>query len=84
MKISIKSVESRNFCLWLPTRLMCSPRLIWFILNRTRKDHPSVPDISLESLRELRRIILNAKRRKGGWVLVDVQSSDDDSVKITL
>lgn len=84
MKIKIQESNSRGITFRIPTRLLLSPGLINFGLKVGRKYSDAVPDIPSSSIRELRRILLDAKKRKKGWVLVDVDSADGDKVKIEL
>ena len=99
MKIRIKSV-GRSFSVAVPTGLIFSKASIWLYLKLARKYYSAaekyipensemmaekllnkLPDEKLYALcGELRRI----KRKHGSWELVNVESSNGDSVKVNL
>ena len=99
MRIRIKTGR-HSFCLAIPTGLIFGKLSAWLYLKFVRKTcsvaGQYMPDnmmdyggISWENLpdhaiyafcEELRRI----KKRKGSWVLLDVESASGERVKITL
>ena len=99
MKIRIKSA-GRSFSVAVPTSLIFSKASVWLYLRLARKYYSAaakyipensemmaeklldtMPDEKLFALcRELRRI----KRKHGSWELVNVESSNADSVKVNL
>ena len=84
MKIRIiESSSQKKINLLFPTRLLLSPGLLRMGIRIARRHDAKVPDISRQSFRQLKKIILDTKKRNKDWVLVDVESSDGDKVKIS-
>lgn len=84
MRIRIKG-DGHNFCLCFPTRLIFSKTVLRLANHFGRRyageAMATIPPGALDALfAEFRRI----KKAHGSWELVDVQSSDGDSVQIIL
>ena len=84
MKIQIKGGE-KDLTLLLPTRLLFSKKVVHLISRVAGKRIPGIinriPPVILDAaLDELVR----TKKIHGSWELVEIQSADGETVKVTL
>ncbi len=81
MKIQIKDSENHKFCVPIPTGAVFG-HITAAILPRALLDKgvTITKKQAYQFIRELRRY----KKRHPDWVLVDVESSDGETVKITV
>ncbi len=84
MRVLVKD-SKRTIRFWLPTSLIFS-NITAEIASRTMSQYVSEPCVNLSAVQlralfaEFRRI----KRQYGSWILVDVQSSEGQTVNIIL
>ena len=87
MRIRIKEAEKRGFLLWFPTVLLLNRLTLYigvaYYNKNLRKDNE--PPFKASQLIPFVREIHRQKRIQGRkWVLVDVESSEGDKVKVSL
>ena len=87
MKIDIKSNEGKRIFFWFPTRLILNRLTVSIavaFLNKENSENGG-PKLTVRQLMPLVREIHRQRRRRDEkWVLVDVQSSDGEKVRIVL
>ena len=87
MKIKIKTANGRNIRIPVPMFLVTSPLFFGQLVIRFSKKHMDENTIEMVKhidLRALRHAFNDLKHTNKGLVIVDVQSNDGTSVKITI
>lgn len=84
MRINVTDGE-RNICVPLPTSLIFSDLTAYIGTKAIRKYVPERAHyFNADQLKALFCAIRQIKRQRGSWVLVDVQSADGQTVKVTI
>lgn len=84
MRINVTDGE-RSICIPLPTSLIFSDLTAYIGTKAIEKYVPERARYFNDyQLKALFRAIRQIKRQRGSWVLVDVQSADGQTVKITI
>lgn len=84
MKIYIRN-KSFGFFIPLPTNLLFSKGTAWLAAGMGKKyAGDAMRDIPPEALEKLFEEFRRIKKKHGTWLLVEVESSDGDRVRITL
>ncbi len=82
MRIIVKESEGKNIRLLLPTGMVLN-RLTAGLISKALVERAKM-DLSTGQMMRLMRELKRFKRKHPDWVLVEVQSSDGDYVKIKL
>lgn len=88
MKIKVKSSEGR-FSFLFPTRFIVNSLTLKFVKNHFLEHRPcdtvkSEKRLTWRQRRQLASELKRIKRKYKNWVLLEVESSDGEYVKITL
>ncbi|MDD6201280.1 MAG: hypothetical protein PUB93_08475 [Firmicutes bacterium] len=83
MKVSIRSRE-RSLHIAVPTRMLFSKSFLKFGLKMGKKYSDQVPDIPPEAVDTLCDEIRRIKRKRGSWLLADIQSADGENIRVIL
>ena len=87
MKIDITTDGGKRILLWFPTRLLLNRLTAWIavtFINKENKDSGN-PKLTVRQFMPLVKEIHRQRRRRDEkWVLVDVESSDGEKIKIIL